>query len=495
MTTTTERTYTPQNLQRALAEGSFRDFLEHVKIEESQGNGVGVVPFAMWPHLVEVTKLLGSEKLIVWMKARQIGATWLLAAYCVWTAEYKPSSLVLLLSQGELEAQELLRRCKVIWRLLPEHLRATLERESGERLDFAGGGRILALPSTEKAGQSFTATLVICDEADFHQWFETNLAAVKPTIDAGGQLIAVSTSNEGTIDSAFKRLWRAAPSNHYWPIFYGWEARPGRDQTWYDQRYAEATDKALFQKHYPSTPQEALAAPQSIRAFDVEALDRMREDKRKPISVNGPVTIWQKRIVGHRYCAFTDTSHGVGADYAVTGVMDVESGAIVADVFSSVVTPTELADLSVKLLHGEMDADGNLINGYADPIWGIEDNEAGILTIDAAIRLRYRNLYHLDNDPKKRSGFHTDGFTRPLLWGDLQDAVKAGHIQVWNEAGLLQFYDVVKTPPKDGKPGGRIEAISGGHDDYPMMVGGCLQMREHAQGGGGGKLIQIASRW
>ena len=138
MTTTKEITYTSQNLQRALAEGSFRDFLEHVKIEESQGNGVGVVPFAMWPHLVEVTKLLGSERLIVWMKARQIGATWLLAAYCVWTAMYRPSSVVLLLSQGELEAQELLRRCKVVWRLLPEHMKAALERRNKKRADAFG---------------------------------------------------------------------------------------------------------------------------------------------------------------------------------------------------------------------------------------------------------------------------------------------------------------------------------------------------------------------
>ena len=465
---TKERTYTGMDVQRALAEGSFRDFLEHVRIEESQGNGVGVVPFAMWPHLVEVTKLLALHRLIVWMKARQIGATWLLAAYCVWKAQYKPSSLVLLLSQGELEAQELLRRCKVVWRLLPEHLKASLERESGERLDFQGGGRILALPSTEKAGQSFTATLVICDEADFHQWFETNLAAVKPTIDAGGQLIAVSTSNEKTIDSPFKRLYRAAPGNGYKPVFYGWDVRPGRDAAWYAARRAEATDVALFEKHYPSTAQEALAAPQSIRAFDVEALDRMREDKRKPISVNGPVTIWKKRLVGRRYCAFTDTSHGVGADYFVSGVMDVESEEVMADVFSNTITPQEGSELSVKLLREE----------YEEPLWGIEDNDAGVLTLDVAKRLGYKNLYHRDNDLKKPEGFHTDDKTRPVLWGDLQEAIKAGHVKAWNEAGLLQFYDVIKNADK----GGRIEAISGGHDDYPFMVGGCLQMRKHAHG-------------
>jgi hypothetical protein len=451
--------------EREQARQSFAAFLGHVRIEEPQGNGVGVVPFAMWPHLAEVAGLLAQHKLIVWMKARQIGATWLLAAYCVWTAMHKPSSVVLLLSQGELEAQELLHRCKAVWRLLPAHIKVELERESGERLDFLGGGRILALPSTEKAGQSFTATLVICDEADFHSWFETNLAAVKPTIDANGQLIAVSTSNEKTIDSAFKRLFRAAPGNGYKAVFYGWDARPGRDVAWYAKRKAEATDVALFEKHYPSTPEQALAAPQSIRAFDVEALDRMREDRRKPLRTDGAVTVWQKRIVGRRYCAFTDTSHGVGADYSVTCVMDAEDSAVVADVFSNVVAPEELADLSVKLL-----------TEYDNPIWGIEDNDRGSLTIAVAKRLSYKNLYHLGNDPKKAEGWNTNSKTRETLWGELQEAVKAGHIRIWNEAGLTQFYDVIKNTEKDG----RIEAISGGHDDYPFAVGGCWQMRRHA---------------
>lgn len=470
MTTETGLRATKLHIDRALAESSFHDFLASVRIEESQGAGVGVTTFTMWPHLGAVVHLLRVHRLLVWMKARQIGATWLLAAYCVWTAMYRPSSLVILLSQGELEARELLRRCKVVWRMLPRHLQEDLvEPESGERMEFRGMGRILALPSTEKAGQSFTATLVVMDEADFHQWFETNLAAVKPTIDAGGQLVVVSTANEKTIDSPFKRLWRSAPGNGYQPIFYGWDARPGRDKAWYEAVKGQATDQALFEKHYPSSPEQALAAPQSLRAFDTEALDRMRADQRHPIETHGPVTVWQRRVAGRRYCAFTDTSHGVGADYFVTGVMDVENARIVADVMSNAISPEEGADISVKLL-----------KEYNDPIWGIEDNDWGHEVISKAKALGYSHLYHRDGDRTKAEGWHTDEKTRPVLWGELQEAVRAGHLEIWNTDGLAQFYDVIRTPATNGKPGGRIEAIAGGHDDYPFVVGGCWQMRKHA---------------
>ena len=480
-----------RELEREAARRSFPSFLSHVRIEESQGGGVGVVPFALWPHLGEVVKLLALHKLIVWMKARQIGATWLLAAYCVWVAQHRPSSVVLLLSQGELEAQELLRRCKVVWRLLPEHLRAVLERESGERLDFQGGGRILALPSTEKAGQSFTATLVVMDEADTHAWFETNLAAVKPTIDAGGQLIAVSTPNDKTIDSPFKRLWRSAPGNGYKPVYYGWDVRPERldglkpgdpiaNAPWYVARKAEATDVALFEKHYSSTPEQALSAPQSIRAFDVEALDRMRLDKRSPLEVVAAASVWLRKLVGGRYCAWTDTSHGVGADYFVTTIMDVMNPTIVADVYSNTITPEDGAAQSAALLAK-----------YDNPLWAIEDNEWGALTLAAAKRLRYPHLYHQENDPNKPEGWHTDAKNRPVLWGELQEAVKAGHLRIWNEQGLAQFYDVIKNVDH----GGRIEAIAGGHDDYPFAVGGCWQLRDKVYGGGSDKIIQIERRW
>ena len=458
---------------------SFRDFLRYVSIEDTQGGGV--VPFVMWPHLSEVVDLLRLHKLLVWLKARQIGATWLLAAYCVWTAMYKLSALVILLSQGELEARELLRRCRVVHRLLPAHIAVeAVEPASGERMEWEDGGRILALPSTEKAGQSFTATLVVIDEADFHAWFETNLAAVKPTIDQGGQLVVVSTADLKTVDSPFKRLYRAAPGNGWKRLFFGWRARPGRDDAWYAKVRAQATDLALFEKHYPFTPEEALAAPQAMRFFDTVALDAMRTELRKPIIPGGPVSVWQQRIVGRAYCAFTDTAHGVGGDYFVTCVMDAETGAIVADVFSNVIPPEEGADLSVKLL-----------KAYGSPLWGVEDNEWGILTLKTAVALGYDNLYHRENDDEKPAGWHTDAKTRPLLWGQLQEAIRARYIHVWNEAGLAQFYDVVRNPLKDG---GRIEAIAGGHDDYPFAVGGCWQLRQHARRDSA-RSVAVKGRW
>ena len=179
-----------------LAQNYFGRFLPFVRILEPPP-GRGNIAFEPWSHLMEVCDILDSKKLLVWLKSRQTGASWLLAAYSLWMAQYHHGAVILLLSQGEEEAKKLLWKCKYIYEMLPAGLRMETGIDSRQELTFpAMSSSITALPSTEKAGRSVTASLVIMDEADFHEYAESSFAAVKPTIDdSGGQLIMVSTSN------------------------------------------------------------------------------------------------------------------------------------------------------------------------------------------------------------------------------------------------------------------------------------------------------------
>ena len=109
----------------ALAQRYFSDFLDYVQVLEPPP-GRGVIAFERWNHLVEVCQNLDEQKLIVWLKSRQTGASWLLAAYSLWTAMYKEGALVLLLSQGEEESKVLLSKSRVIYGRLPDGLKAKL---------------------------------------------------------------------------------------------------------------------------------------------------------------------------------------------------------------------------------------------------------------------------------------------------------------------------------------------------------------------------------
>ena len=479
-----EPTFTAYDIERAMVQRSFLFFLEFVKLLDppTATNPGGIIQLKLWEHIKEAAVLLaGSEtedakNLLSVLKSRQIGWSWILAAYAVWKAQYHEGANVLIFSQGQLESSVFLGKCKTVHENLPYHLKIPTTRANDTLMSFGSmKSKITALPSTENAGRGETATLDIQDEADFHENLELNYAAIKPTIDRGAQLIQVSTINKKTAGSLFKEIYRNSPDNGFHKVFHGWRVVPDRDDAWHNKVMKEApnsegmTPELYMEQEHPETEEEALRPTRAMAAFDTDALEAMQNDQKQPSETrNGVVNIYQKPAVGKRYAAGTDTSHGTGGDYATTAVIDVETGYVVADVDSKTLAPEHLAQESVRLLEE-----------YGNPIWAIEDNDWGQLTIDKARDLKYPRLYERRNpngQPSGRVGWHTDSRSRPLLWGELIEAVRERLITIPSRNGQSQFSTVIRNPDKDG----RIEAMVGTHDDYPMAVGLAWQMRKEA---------------
>ena len=469
---------TIETIQLALVQKSFVDFLDYVKVLEPPP-GAGKIDFVVWDHLREVAHLLGTERLLSLGKSRQNGLSWILATWALWTAQYHEGAVVLETSQGQAEAGVFLWKCRYIWEQLPEHLKVPLGIDSTIQMTFPSmKSKISALPSTPHAGRSETATVVIQDEAAFHDHLAQNYAAVKPTIDEGAQLIQVSTINKMNLGSLFVEIFRSAwynPGvNGFKAAFYGPFCRPGRDQEWLDQRRREAPEteemsaELYMEQEYPRTVEEMLRPSRVLSAFDPDSLAAMLEDTRKPIETDGVINIYQKYSVGKRYSAGSDVAHGVGADSSVTMILDVGTGMVVADINLNVISPQEFAERSVKMLRM-----------YGEPIWAIERNEWGILVVKKAQELGYTRLFEPETKtgkPTGRVGWDTNSITRPLLWGELIDAIKQRLLIIPSKAGLAEFSGVIRNPHKEG----RIEAMPGAHDDYPMAVGIAYQMRHHA---------------
>lgn len=478
--------FTEDDIAHELARRQFVHFLDHVRVQNTDLDNASDMPFEKWEHLLRSADLLSKNRLVVFLKARQIGITWLLSAYALWTALYHPGAVVLVLSKGEGEAKIFLKRIKFIHGLLPRELQQEVTIDSVTEMSFIHNAKIQALPATEDAGRSETATLVIQDEADYHKHLEANYAAVRPTIDGGGQHIMASTSNYETQDSFFKSQYLRASRvdmqtgvslndglSRYVRVFLSWDSRPDRTKEWRQEITADY-DRDRRDKEYPDNEEQALAPPKAIAAFDHDVLDEMRHDCREPLSLSGyPVDarIWQRFSPGKKYAAFTDSSHGTGKDFSVTVIGDCATGMIVADIYSSLLEPDMLAYQSIKLLEH-----------YDNPIWGIEDNDWGTAVIRRAQEMGYRHLYHRPLSAahpfaKGQVGWHTDERSRYILYGDLQQAIRDRLLAIPSSDGLRQFYDCIRNPAKNG----RVEAIEGRHDDYPLAVGGFWQMRSHAR--------------
>ena len=464
----------PLSVDYQMARLDFISFLDFVRIQDTDPYSNSVeMPFVRWPHLMELAHALLNERFVHLIKARQLGATWCVVAYCYWLAAYHPGVGILIISKGEIESKEFLDRMKFIRDRLPAPLRVEQEGDNKQEWEFKGTGaesKILALSSGSNAGRSFAASVVVHDEADFHPFLEESYGATGPIIDNGGRHVALSSPNpDNGPESYFKQKSIQAKDGviPYKFLFFDCWSRPDHTQEWYA---AVATRYSLDRMHkeHPQTLEEALEAPETLQGIDHAALDEMKVRLREPLPRQEgqppDARVFVKVIPRHMYTAFSDTSHGVGKDFSVTVVLDCDTQSIVADIVSRHLSPREFAAQSVKLLAL-----------YDNPLWGIEDNDWGVSTIENAVDLNYRRLYHRPvsrNDPSDgRIGWTTGNNTRPLLISELVESCLSGELTVYAKDGLGQFYDLTKKE-------GRIEALDGRNDDYPIAVGGALMMKK-----------------
>lgn len=276
------------------------------------------IPFELWPDQVMVADELVTNRLVVILKARQLGQTWLVLCYILWLMIFHPIVTILLFSRRETEAIYLLdKRLKGIYQRLPEWMMVrTIVSDSSHIWELSNGSVAYAFPST--AGDSYTASLAFVDEADLVQDLDTLMLSVKPTIDGGGRMILLSRSNKETPNSAFKKLFLSA-WNHLinWKgIFLPWYSRPERTQQWYDDQRNDflsrtGSEDGLFEQ-YPATPEEALAPNSISKRLPFAWLQRCyvpKEGKKNSTLIPNFITYKEPEIL-HTYIVSADPAEG-----------------------------------------------------------------------------------------------------------------------------------------------------------------------------------------
>lgn len=326
------------------------------------------IKFALWPSQVATLERLEKETQLIILKARQLGLSWLTLCYVLHRMIFRPSATALIFSKRDEEAIELLERLKGIYERLPRWMQAKcVESDSDHDWGLSNGSSAKAFPAT--GGRSYTGSIALIDEADFVQDLDALINAVKPTIDAGGQIFMISTVDKSEPESPFKRIFRGAKNKltQWGYIFLPWNARPGRDQAWYEAQQADvlARTGALddVAQEYPATDVEALA-PRSLdkRIASIWLINCFVEEMGY-LPENAPaipgLIVYREPQPGRLYVIGVDPAEGnpTSDDSALT-VMDVGSG-------------EECAVLSGKY-------QPSVIAGHADSI-GIYYNNAGVM--------------------------------------------------------------------------------------------------------------------
>jgi len=179
----------------------------------------GEIRWEPYDYQIEMLESLQNGDNIITLKSRQIGCSWTTAAYLIWLIIFNPSINCIVLSQKELYAVKFLEKAKFFFNRLPRFLKPNVVSDSKTQFtvqfrakrpdgDYKiANSSVDSLTTTTDTGRSFSARLVIMDEAAFLPNGEDTWKAVKPTTTHGGQIAVISTPNR---INWFHTLWAKA---------------------------------------------------------------------------------------------------------------------------------------------------------------------------------------------------------------------------------------------------------------------------------------------
>jgi len=300
----------------SMSPGYFID--QYCEIDDPNRGGTAWYPFNLWPAQREAVKIIKENNKVIVLKARQLGISWLTIAYALWLMVVKPGSMILLFSKNGEDSRELARRLSGMWERLPDWLRPEADKVLEQQLILKNGSRAKSFMTTKHSGRSFTATLVIVDEAAFIPFLSQLLNAAEETADAGGQLVIVSTNDKEKPNNGFAELYRRSVKREsdYISIFLPWYARPSRDEAWYKHKQKTKLIDSLWQE-YPSIPAEALAGLSANKRF-LPSWIKAATRENEPLSMMGRaglpripgITYYQQVMLGRPYLVTADPAEG-----------------------------------------------------------------------------------------------------------------------------------------------------------------------------------------
>lgn len=417
------------------------------------------IKLKLWPEQERILPDIVNCLLLVILKARQLGLTWLCAAYVLWRSIKHPLHLTVIISVNEDLSIEFLNRVYFILDRLPEWLYPPIKTRTKQILEFAHNdglvSTIKSMPTTEMGAQSKTPNILVMDETCMNRMASSIFNSSLPGIEAAkGQVIIISNSIKTGPGWGWTRdLCRAALArlNQFKMIFLSWTANPNRPADFRARMIQSGMDEQEVIEHYPETTDEALS-PISGSYFG-KALSRhtntrpgikgyLRKDpKTKEIEFiedpHGILEIWRfpyfrsdkwdNRYWTKRYCIGDDVSEGLGESSSVAYAMDRHFDEMVARLRSNRLDAVEWAE-QVDLLsefYGDFQPAEKVVAVPGKSLTCTEVTGAGQTTVKELIKRKANQYVRMVPDTvgsglTKQYGWHESNQSKHELCGDLK---------------------------------------------------------------------------
>ena len=472
---------------------SFLAFVvRHCKIQDRKTQTS--IPFNLWPGQAKVAPLFLTSKRLIILKARQLGLTWLAAAYCLWRAIFHPNELIVIISAKEDLAVEFLERVKYMFDRLPMYLKPRVYKRTTTELSFGYEQKdrlgnvvlkgiasvIKSLPSTPDAGQSKTISLLVMDETAINPYNKEIWSAAQPTLEHsdGAAIIISNPTKTGKGWGWTRKLYTDSVKglNTFKRIFLDPFVVPTRNPATFvaDLMKQEGLTEEDRIMQYPLTEQEAISSVAGsyfgqyiIRYSAIPGvIGNFKLDRKRNLIVfeedpKGIVELWRwpQRKWVNRYAIGSDVGEGTGGSYSVSYVYDRQLEEIVCRMRSNKIEADRWANLLIY--QGIY---------YTRAMIGAERMGPGITTVQH-LQKKYTHLYMRRREGRTKGtftyevGFHTSDESKRLALSHL----KAYYRDVFRYVPCGYLLDESGTFIEQ-EGGGGLSAETGAFDDCVMAM-------------------------
>ena len=232
---------------------------KYVYVQHTQ---LGRVLFELYDYQKELIDCYHNHRYSISLVSRQMGKSTLAAAYLLWYATFTKDVTILVASNKNDGAMEIMHRLRFAYEHLPNFLRAGVVSYNKKSIEFDNGSRIIAQATTENTGRGLTLNLVYLDEFAFvpPRIAKEFWTSISPTLSTGGKCIITSTPNND--EDQFAEIWHLANKrideygnetptgvNGFRPYLATWERHPDRDQAWADEEFAKIGEDRFSREH------------------------------------------------------------------------------------------------------------------------------------------------------------------------------------------------------------------------------------------------------
>lgn len=363
------------------------------------------------------------------------------SAFLLWYSIFNFDKTVLIASNKNKNAMEMIHRIRYMYEQLPNWLKPGITDDGWNKhsVGFDNGSRIESTATSEDSGRGMSISLLYLDEFAFVKPSiqEEFWTSITPTLATGGSCIMTSTPNGDS--NMFAVIWRGSNSgtNDFIPIHVKWHEPPGRDESFKKSQIGLIGERKWNQEYACE-----FLSSDSLLIDSVFLLDLTEKLKLlKPESINkNNVLFWEQIEKNKNYIIGIDPATGSGKDYSViSGFRFPEMVQVFEWRSNTMATPLLYTILKNLLLYMEKLS----TNVY----FSVENNGVGegIIALYEADETPPEMAEFVSESGKNRVGFVTTAKSKMKACVTLKNMLERGKLTIKSKRLLAELKSYVRT--------------------------------------------------